>query len=1727
MPIISQGRTVALQFRTMSYFKGSRFRLTYEAVDYSGGPSMTPIGNNANNCSFEINLNSSYRLRNPGFPGYANNLDCTWIIRAQPHERIRVSVYYDLEESYSCQYDRIVLYDDFAVGTRQVKEDSHHQEDFLEIRFISDSITSGRGFTAYLSSECGGYVRGPEGVIASPSYPNDYPGYQECDWIIKVGLGRTITIQFDDFRVTNTTPTCGGDYLLIRNGESLSSPYLGSGRFCGMGIPQVPESSSNILRLQFVSDGTGNDKGFKLRYYENSAACGGLHRLTSDVPKLQLTSPNYPNPPNPHTECIWTIMSPDEKPVSLHFENIDILTYDESCTDAFVEIRDGGTMLSPLLSKVCGRSLPSTQHSTDNAMFIHYYNNVTMPHSGFKAEAAIDTCGGTYNAEDSGIIASPDYPSPYTADVNCTWKIIAPFGHYLRISFLDVDIDNAGDNCSMPDGRVVVREKNSTGEVLGLICSTGDDVMTSVVETGSNVAYITFRGSHNPGRHTGFRFMYNKSIEVCGGDLTGWTGEFTSPGYPHGFSHRRLCTWKITVPEGRRVKLQLLDIDLPHEPFDYRGFVYHQCSGYLMASLQQSFNSSMNIMTVVFISRGHSASRGFRARWSSDDPQECGGTLMDTSGRISSPGGHMGGYNHSLYCIWTVPNPFPSNASFVVHVTDLHIEGHCFDYIMIEGVTANGEVIGIQSVCSDYNMAPIVVPYPTLRISFITDSSVNLTGWNLTYSLSSCGGMVHGPQNTLQSPNYPSNYPDDTHCAWILQYEEGSQIDFSFVDFLLENSLDHDYVLLQNGKSFNSPLIGRYTGTQGANTNIRTMTNALIVQFHTDSSINQRGFRVQASTHSRGCGGIILGMARNISSRGFPDDYDANTECVWEVHVMVGYHIVFTFLERFDIETSTNCNNDYLQFFHSGQAHTDEALAWIPDQKLCGKQMPSPVISRGIKVKLLFHTNEAIQGHGFKVSYVLQCGNNYTSDFGNIASPAYPNSYPHDAVCDYRIIAPSDSYVRILFTSFELEGSSSCHYDWVIVTEEQRRNRWSRPRTWGKYCGRDQPPPLVTARGSVTISFRSDHSITGSGFFANYTVEACGGNLTEPGVIELPTRPYYHNSMYCIWDITAPDNKVPHLKFNMLVLESHTQCRYDSISIYDGLTSDDSKLVSRLCGNHTNDLPIIVGREKQARVIFRTDGSVTRDGFRAVLEFTYACGGNVNISRSGAMETIRSLDINNDGNYEPLLNCHWVIEGLEDQVVTLNFTRLVLEPPTLNDTNPCPYDFVEVRDGPSPDSERIGIYCNATSLPSVSASSNVMFIRFRSDSANQFAGFTATVSNTPHPCGTSSLQATNESQALESPGYPNQYPVSTRCRWIIQSPNENDKIHIEINDMNLEPSPLCGRDQLYISEYVRTEASSSSLPISSGQHRRYPLRIGQHMAYFSYGNQLAHGYCGTSIPHHLTSATNAVELRFISDERTVASGFRLHYSIGNCNRTFNGSSGSIQNSGSRSSCFSTIAAPEGSFINIYFNNFYIRNGDSECGTNAMKIYAGTEATGEPVMIACGWRRPNPVFSTGNALFISYTPRQYGRFSLTYSTSTQAGGCGGSLYVDRRATLTSPGYPGPAATGLDCMFTIAVTPSKHVALRFQDTDFGGPDSCNSTFLEVYDINPSGQSVLFNTICGMENVAPHLAPSYRMALRYVTGGNNQTGQGWSVTIRPAIPHESTVFDQSTTREQEITN
>lgn len=56
----------------------------------------------------------------------------------------------------------------------------------------------------------------------------------------------------------------------------------------------------------------------------------------------------------------------------------------------------------------------------------------------------IIVCGGTWT-ESSGIIQSPNFPSPYPASKQCVYVIALGLGKAVRLDFLNFDIEGSAD----------------------------------------------------------------------------------------------------------------------------------------------------------------------------------------------------------------------------------------------------------------------------------------------------------------------------------------------------------------------------------------------------------------------------------------------------------------------------------------------------------------------------------------------------------------------------------------------------------------------------------------------------------------------------------------------------------------------------------------------------------------------------------------------------------------------------------------------------------------------------------------------------------------------------------------------------------------------------------------------------------------------------------------------------------------------------------------------------------------------------------------------------------------------------------------------------------------------------------------------------------------------------------------------------------------------------------
>ncbi|XP_068111328.1 complement C1s subcomponent [Hyperolius riggenbachi] len=266
-------------------------------------------------------------ITSPNYPqGYPNNARESWKIQVPEGYGIRLYfIHLDIEPSDDCEYDSLkviigneeqesVCGQSFSTG-QPIKE-RYYPTTELSLLFTSDFSNQERytGFSAYYmavdvdeceeqqkpcSHFCNNYIGGyfcscpPEydlqqdqrscgvncsgglytelrGQISSPGYPSAYPENSLCDYkvILEVGYQIILTFQPEDFDIEESDDgRCAYDRLTVKTKDKQFGPY------CGKKPPSRIETGSNEVDIEFETDSSGNNKGWKIRYLEAAKSC--------------------------------------------------------------------------------------------------------------------------------------------------------------------------------------------------------------------------------------------------------------------------------------------------------------------------------------------------------------------------------------------------------------------------------------------------------------------------------------------------------------------------------------------------------------------------------------------------------------------------------------------------------------------------------------------------------------------------------------------------------------------------------------------------------------------------------------------------------------------------------------------------------------------------------------------------------------------------------------------------------------------------------------------------------------------------------------------------------------------------------------------------------------------------------------------------------------------------------------------------------------------------------------------------------------------------------------------------------------------------------------------------------------------------------------------------------------------------------------------------------------
>uniref|UniRef100_A0A8C1E4H1 Neuropilin n=1 Tax=Cyprinus carpio carpio TaxID=630221 RepID=A0A8C1E4H1_CYPCA len=251
-----------------------------------------------------------------------------------------------------------------------------------------------------------------------------------------------------------------------------------------------------------------------------------------------------------------------------------------------------------------------------------------------------------------------------------------------------------------------------------------------------------------------------------------------------------------------------------------------------------------------------------------------------------------------------------------------------------------------------------------------------LTCWAAVSEESPCGGKITiSSAGYVTSPGYPSAYPVNQQCSWLIQAPDPEQkilINFNPHFDLESRECKYDFVQVFDGVDENAFSPWRFCG-KIAPSPIISSGNSLLIKFTTDYESSGAGFSIRYEIHRTGteCSRNFTEPKGVIQTPGFPDKYPNNLECTFIIFAPKMAEIVLDF-QSFDMEPDTTapagavCRFDYLEIW-DGYPTVGPHIG-----RYCGSRQPGRVISYTGILSLSIHTDNAITKEGFSANYSIR-----------------------------------------------------------------------------------------------------------------------------------------------------------------------------------------------------------------------------------------------------------------------------------------------------------------------------------------------------------------------------------------------------------------------------------------------------------------------------------------------------------------------------------------------------------------------------------------------------------------------------------------------------------------------------------------------------------------------------------------------------------------------------------
>jgi len=225
-----------------------------------------------------------------------------------------------------------------------------------------------------------------------------------------------------------------------------------------------------------------------------------------------------------------------------------------------------------------------------------------------------------------------------------------------------------------------------------------------------------------------------------------------------------------------------------------------------------------------------------------------------TSGVITSTN-YPDNYENNLDCLYQIVAPAGSiiDLAFTYFNTEYQYD----NVTVFDGLTTNPDfqIATISGGWTDSFDGLFRMPLRfysrgnAFTVRFQSDHIINYRGFSASYtSLVPQATLYRDPTGEVQSPNYPADYPNNTHVMYSIGTVPGARLFLGFDSVVIESSWD--YLDIFDGPSMTANRTARLSGqlATGTTYNVTSTGASMFLRFFSDPSYVYRGFHLTYST---------------------------------------------------------------------------------------------------------------------------------------------------------------------------------------------------------------------------------------------------------------------------------------------------------------------------------------------------------------------------------------------------------------------------------------------------------------------------------------------------------------------------------------------------------------------------------------------------------------------------------------------------------------------------------------------------------------------------------------------------------------------------------------------------------------------------------------------------------------------------------------------------------------